>query len=107
MYTFLPEIAGARDGGWGWGAEAVDFDHDGWVDIIETNGWWESSEWMGETSYLFRNNGDGTFSDISVASGVRDAQWGWATEFLDYNNDGLLDIYAVNGFITGPDEDDL
>ena len=58
-------------------------------------------------STLFRNNGDGTFSDISDASGVRDAQWGWGMQFLDYDNDGLLDIYSVNGFVSGPIEDDL
>jgi hypothetical protein len=58
-------------------------------------------------STLFRNDGDGTFSDVSDDAGVRDAQWGWAVEFLDYDNDGLLDIYGVNGFITGPLEDDV
>jgi hypothetical protein len=58
-------------------------------------------------STLLRNEGDGTFTDISDAAGVRDGQWGWAAEFLDYDNDGDLDLYAVNGFITGPLEDDL
>ena len=58
-------------------------------------------------STLFRNEGDGTFTDVSVDAGVRDAQWGWGTEFLDYDNDGRLDLYAVNGFITGPILDDL
>lgn len=58
-------------------------------------------------STLLRNEGDGTFTDISDRAGVRDGQWGWAAEFLDYDNDGHLDLYAVNGFITGPIEDDL
>ncbi len=58
-------------------------------------------------STLLRNNGDGTFTDISDSAGVRDGQWGWAAEFLDYDNDGRLDLYAVNGFITGPIEDDV
>ena len=58
-------------------------------------------------STLFRNDGDGTFTDISDSAGVRDGQWGWAAEFLDYDNDGRLDLYAVNGFITGPLQDDL
>jgi len=56
---------------------------------------------------LFHNNGDGTFTDASDAAGVRDAQWAWGTEFVDYNNDGWLDIYAVNGFVSGPVQDDL
>ena len=55
----------------------------------------------------FRNNGDGTFTDISDEAGVRDGQWGWGAEFLDYDNDGHLDLYAVNGFITGPLDDDV
>jgi hypothetical protein len=58
-------------------------------------------------STLFRNNGDGTFTDVSDAAGVRDAQWGWSAEFLDYDNDGTLDIYATNGFISGPILDDV
>jgi len=58
-------------------------------------------------STLLHNNGNGTFTDVSGAAGVRDTQWGWSAEFLDYNNDGLLDLYAVNGFITGPLLDDV
>jgi hypothetical protein len=56
---------------------------------------------------LFRNEGDGTFTDISDSAAVRDGQWTWAAQFLDYDNDGRLDLYAVNGFITGPQPDDL
>jgi hypothetical protein len=58
-------------------------------------------------STLYHNNGDGTFTDVSDAAGVRDAQWGWAVEFLDYDNDGHLDLYSANGFITGPLLDDV
>ena len=58
-------------------------------------------------SSLLLNNGDGTFTDISDSAGVRDGQWGWAGDFLDYDNDGDLDLYAVNGFITGPLDDDV
>ncbi len=56
---------------------------------------------------LLRNNGDGTFSDVSDAAGVRDGQWGWGAEFVDYDNDGWLDVFATNGFVTGPNPDDL
>jgi hypothetical protein len=58
-------------------------------------------------SSLLHNNGDGTFTDVTDRAGVRDAQWGWAAEFLDYNNDGLLDLYSTNGFISGPLLDDV
>ena len=44
---------------------------------------------------------------MSDAAGVRDGQWGWAAAFLDYDNDGGLDLYAVNGFLSGPLLDDV
>jgi hypothetical protein len=62
QYTVLPEPEGARNGGWGWGVDALDFDHDGFVDLIETNGWMPE-QWATENSYLFRNNGNMTFSE--------------------------------------------
>ena len=58
-------------------------------------------------STLFLNDGDGTFTDASDAAGVRDGQWGWGAEFLDYDNDGRLDLYATNGFVSGPREHDV
>jgi hypothetical protein len=56
---------------------------------------------------LLRNNGDGTFTDVSDRAGIRDAQWGWGVAFLDYHNDGWLDVYAANGMVTGPLPDDV
>ena len=67
----------------------------------------EITDKLSRGSTLLRNEGDGTFVDVSDTAGVRDGQWGWAAEFLDYDNDGHLDLYAVNGFITGPIQDDL
>jgi hypothetical protein len=58
-------------------------------------------------STLFRNDGHGRFTDVSEAAGLRDAQWGWATAFVDYDDDGRLDVYTVNGFRTGPLLDDV
>ncbi len=58
-------------------------------------------------STLYRNEGDGTFTDVSSEAGVRDGQWGWGAQFMDYDNNGQLDLYAVNGFLSGPIKDDL
>jgi hypothetical protein len=58
-------------------------------------------------STLLHNNGNGTFTDVSKAAGVNDGQWGWGAEFLDYDNDGKLDIFAENGFVTGELPDDI
>ena len=58
-------------------------------------------------STLLHNNGNGTFTDVSKAAGVNDGQWGWGAEFFDYDNDGKLDIFAENGFVTGELPDDI
>ncbi len=50
---------------------------------------------------LFRNRGDGTFEEVPGAAGAASGQFCWGTEFLDFDNDGWLDLYAVNGHITG------
>jgi hypothetical protein len=90
-YTPLPESSGSRNGGWGWGVEAIDFDHDGWVDIIETNGWVEP-EFIGEKAYLFRNNGDLTFSEVQDGSGFDHTGQGRSLMALDYDRDGDMDV---------------
>lgn len=56
---------------------------------------------------LLVNRGDGTFSDESVATGITLGRWAWGHQMADINNDGRLDSLVGNGFITGPEEDDL
>ena len=56
---------------------------------------------------LFRNAADGTFADISDAAGVTLGRWAWSSRFGDLNNDGLLDLYVANGYITQEDPHDL
>jgi hypothetical protein len=56
---------------------------------------------------FYMSNGDGTFTEVAEASGVRRNGWAWAAVFLDHDNDCLLDIYAVNGFLSGDDPKDL
>ncbi len=59
----------------------------------------------GNRSYL--NNGDGTFRESAETMGVRKNGWAWSTHCFDYDNDGDLDLYSVNGFISGPVKKDL
>ena len=56
------------------------------------------NRYRGSPDLLYRNNGDGTFSDVSAASGIRsgEAYNGLGVIFLDYDNDGLQDIYVAN-----------
>jgi hypothetical protein len=50
---------------------------------------------------LYLSQGDGTYREAGVETGTDYQQWGWGSIFLDYDNDGLLDIYGTNGFWTG------
>ena len=102
-HLFDPQTSasGVMDGGWGWGTEALDFDHDGWVDLAETNGW-IASDYQTEPSYLFRNNGDLTFAEIHQSAGLIHTGQGRSLMTLDYDGDGDLDIVitAYDGPLT-------
>ena len=56
---------------------------------------------------LFQNVGNGEFTDASVASGVTNGRWAWASKFVDLNSDGFEDLLVANGFITHADTSDL
>lgn len=56
---------------------------------------------------LFQNTGGSGFRDVSVETGVTMGRWAWGSKFADLNNDGLLDLYVTNGFITTKDTGDL
>jgi len=93
--------AGVNRGGWGWGTVAVDFNHDGLEDIIETNGWHQSNsagmtEWADDVSHAFVNRGGGLFSDVGPDNGIamHTAQ-GRAMCAVDFDNDGDLDVFIV------------
>ncbi len=91
--------AGVDDGGWGWGVGMGDLDHDGDVDIVETNGW-SGGTWVGEHSYIFLNDGDGThFTESTAALGVTNNGLGRGTILFDHDNDGDLDAAFVSSNI--------
>ena len=73
--------------GWGMGCSSADLDNDGDQDIIITN--------YG-TNLLLKNNGDGTFKDSTIHSGIKGNDWSTSALTADFNNDGLLDIYILN-----------
>ena len=56
---------------------------------------------------LFRNDGADGFRDVSEQAGVRSGRWAWASDFVDLDNDGFLDLFVQNGYITGERLDDL
>jgi len=93
-FTEIAAAAGCTDGGYGWGAPSVDFDHDGDQDIAETNGDGAGSgSFFGEQSYLWLNNGDGTsYTEVAIASGLVHEAKGRGMVNLDYDNDGDQDV---------------
>jgi enediyne biosynthesis protein E4 len=78
----------------GMGVGVADYDCDGWFDIFKTN-------FADDTCNLYHNNGDGTFSDVTFASGVgvNNRYVAWGCGFIDYDNDGWPDIIQINGHV--------
>jgi enediyne biosynthesis protein E4 len=78
----------------GMGSTIADFNGDGHLDIFKTN-------FSDDTSTLYKNNGDGTFTDATSAAGLGlyTQYLGWGTMFLDFDNDGWPDLILVNGHV--------
>ena len=81
----------------GMNADWGDFNNDGLFDVFVTN---ITDEYMREGNFLWQNNGDGTFADVSRETNTYDTGWGWAGKFFDYDNDGWQDLYVVNGWVS-------
>ncbi len=102
LYAEIGVAAGVVDGGWGWGASAVDFDNDGWLDIVEVNGRPGSPTYSNLPEFLYRNDGDGTFSNVTAQAGLTFAAEGKAVSSLDYDRDGRVDLaITFNGATNG------
>ena len=88
---FLPETMGS-------GCAFFDYDADGWQDILLINGMdWPGKDWPGRkrqrtTLQLYRNNHNGTFTDVTRDAGLDVEMYGMGVAVGDYNNDGLADI---------------
>ena len=82
----------------GCGLAFYDFDQDGWVDLFLVNGWRLEGFPTGQEPHcrLFKNNRDGTFTDVSIGSGLEHKTgWGQACCVSDYNNDGIDDLFVT------------
>src|SRR3954469_18883697 len=87
-FTDVTSQSGLSPRGYGMGVAAGDIDNDGWVDLYLTG--------FG-LSQMFHNNGDGTFTDVTAASGTSDpSSWSVSATFVDIDRDGLLDLFVGN-----------
>jgi tetratricopeptide (TPR) repeat protein len=128
----VAQRAGVEDHGAGMSATFLDYDNDGRLDIYTGNMWTAAGlrvtaepgfkpdapaairdlyKRHARGNSLFRNRGDGTFEDVSLAAGASMGRWAWSSDAIDFDNDGFEDLYVVNGMFTrdpgeeGPDLD--
>jgi enediyne biosynthesis protein E4 len=80
----------------GCGVAFYDYDQDGWLDIFLVNGWRLEGFPSGQepTSHLFKNNRDGTFTDVTAQAGLVHHGWGQGVCVGDYDNDGFDDLFV-------------
>ncbi|HKW31631.1 MAG TPA: CRTAC1 family protein [Candidatus Acidoferrum sp.] len=125
-FTDVAEKTGIALGGWSTGASWGDYDRDGWLDLFVpgyvhydldhpilagkggvpegacqyrgVNVFCGPLGLLGESDHLFHNNGDGTFTDVSVKAGVadREGRYGFASVFADIDDDGWPDLIVAN-----------
>ncbi|HEY4979053.1 MAG TPA: VCBS repeat-containing protein, partial [Candidatus Acidoferrum sp.] len=85
----LPETLGS-------GCAFLDYDADGWQDILLVNGMdWAGHKRQRTTMKLYRNNRNGTFTDVTKAAGLDEEMYGMGVAVGDYNNDGFPDIFIT------------
>jgi hypothetical protein len=86
---YLPETLGS-------GCAFIDYDGDGWPDILFVNGMdWPGHRRERSTMHLFRNNRNGTFTDVTKAAGLDLELYGIGMAVGDYDNDGYPDLYIT------------
>lgn len=99
-FTEVAAAAGVNDGAQSWSTAIEDFDNDGDLDILMSN--------ISDANRFYKNNGDGTFTDVYNATGIEAQVGSWELQAADFNNDGWMDfiwqnsteIYINNGDFT-------
>jgi len=118
--------AGIEDHGAGMSAAFLDYDGDGHLDLYTGNMWSAAGQRVtaapgfmpgapaeirelyrrhARGNSLFKNRGDGTFEDVTLAAGAAFGRWAWSSDSLDFDNDGNPDLYVANGMFTRPGHD--
>ena len=91
-FTEVTARSGLASAGYASGVSVGDYDNDGFDDVFIT--YWGKN-------VLYHNNGDGTFRDVTATSGLatKKTRWGSGSTFIDYDRDGLLDLFVANYLI--------
>ncbi|WP_047495514.1 FG-GAP-like repeat-containing protein [Terriglobus sp. TAA 43] len=118
--------AHVQDVGAGMSAAWADINNDGNADLYAANMWSAAGQRVSQQKLfhekspeairalyrthargnaLYRNQGDGTFQNVSASADVEVGRWAWCSDFLDFDHDGFQDIYVTNGYITSPVQD--
>ena len=118
--------AGVEDYGAGMSAAFLDYDNDGHLDIYTGNMWTAAGQRVtSEPGFkpdapaemreiyrrhtrgnsLFRNQGNGTFADVTLQAGAEFGRWAWSSDAFDFDNDGWQDLYVANGMFTRQDDE--
>ena len=115
-FSETAEAAGVNNSAWGTSAAFFDYDNDGWLDLYVANyldfrlenntycgvrskyrSYCHPDEFDGVPDVLYRNNADGTFTDVSKSAGIADpAGKGLGVVAADFNQDGYQDVYVAN-----------
>jgi enediyne biosynthesis protein E4 len=86
--NYIVEVVGA-------GVAFIDYDNDGWMDLFVLNGTRLEGDLPGITNRLYKNNRDGTFTNVTAKAGLTRAGWASGVTVADYDNDGLDDLFVT------------
>ena len=89
IFTEKAAAAGIDDSSQSWSSAIEDYDNDGDMDILISN--------ISDTNKLYKNNGDGTFTDIYASTTIDSQVGSWELQAADFNNDGWMDFLWQNG----------
>jgi hypothetical protein len=87
--NYIVEVVGA-------GVAFIDYDNDGWIDLLVLNGTRLEGDPPGVTNRLYKNNRDGTFTDVTAKAGLTRAGWASGVTVADYDNDGFDDLFITS-----------
>jgi tetratricopeptide (TPR) repeat protein len=124
-FTSISGAAHVEDVGAGMSACWSDFNNDGNQDIYVANMWSAAGQRVSTQKHfqekapeniralyqqhargntLYRNNGNGTFQNVSQQAAVEMGRWAWCSDLWDFDHDGYPDLYVANGYISAPEQ---